>query len=335
MNPVFTDEGFACCLAEAGRSYGSPDLSSLPHWLQSNGCLEGPLLDVGCGTGGLLRLLPPSIRRLGVDLDLPSIEEAKRTMPDCEFSCASFEEFVSPVPLRVVTLLHVLEHLSNPGSCLKNIAKSLDRGGLLVCETPIIDGKIYNNDIVGFYSPFHCTHFSKNTLIQMLSSYGYKLIKCEEINHYNGYRIIAENTGHKSINIKKNYKDRYSTIMQQIAALESIIKIKDKIEIIKNIEKIVIWGSGMHTELLYQQTDLFDNRSIENTILVDSDPKKQGTYWRSFPIYSPDILRERSWGDSACLVSSYGLAKAITSDAINLGVPDEKIIILYDTIASR
>ena len=60
-------------------------------------------------------------------------------------------------------MFHVLEHLKNPLETLINILKSAHQTTYLLIEVPILENG-FTNDINGFFSAQHLTHFSRQSL---------------------------------------------------------------------------------------------------------------------------------------------------------------------------
>jgi len=95
------------------------------------------LLDIGCGwEARLLRAVEPYVREgVGIDfkapvLDHPKLSTLTLTLEDrLPFEDASFD---------VVTLLAVLEHLSQPEAMVREIARVLKPGGQLVLTVPTL-----------------------------------------------------------------------------------------------------------------------------------------------------------------------------------------------------
>ena len=48
--------------------------------------------------------------------------------------------------------------------------------------------------------------------------------------------------------------------------------------------QIVIWGAGLHTELLFHKTSLF-SEPHRRFLLVDGDPAKQDSRWRGLDYF--------------------------------------------------
>jgi 2-polyprenyl-6-hydroxyphenyl methylase/3-demethylubiquinone-9 3-methyltransferase len=113
------------------------------HW-QCDEHVRAPLegktaLDVGCGAG----LLAEPLARLGagvtgIDAAAELIEVARRHADamglEIDYRAGTVEEFDGRFDL--VTAMEVIEHVADPASFLKALAKRLAPGGLLVLSTP-------------------------------------------------------------------------------------------------------------------------------------------------------------------------------------------------------
>jgi len=96
------------------------------------------ILDIGCGTGGMIPVLSPFGRVIGID---PS-EDALRYARDqygsrAEFLRVDFPRETPPGNGRdLVTLFDVLEHLDEDGEALRKAAGLLREGGRVVLTVP-------------------------------------------------------------------------------------------------------------------------------------------------------------------------------------------------------
>jgi len=126
----FERSGRADALVD-GRPHGERVISQLTQHIQ-----PGKLLDVGCGSGELMR----QAQRLGWEVEgvelAPHLADAARkrglavktgTLEDAHYPDATFD---------AATFLDVVEHLEKPVDALVEIHRILRPGGILVMETP-------------------------------------------------------------------------------------------------------------------------------------------------------------------------------------------------------
>lgn len=333
LNPSYSPEGFDHLFSEAGKSYGSSALrpSEQKRWLANrNLLLPGTvLLDVGCYEGNFLASLPDNLFRQGIDIDAPAVARGRKLHPDLELIHSAFDQFTLSRPPQVITLFHVLEHLPDPAAVLSRLRAQAAPDARLVVEVPVLEWGD-TNDINGFFSVQHTTHFSRNTLSGVLNIAGWKILEAEKIDGYNGYRVLAG---------KIEQPESPTGNPADVARLQEILAcwfqaqraVEKKLATLGQTRQIVIWGAGLHTEFLYQTTSLF-YPSERRFLLLDSDPIKQGRSWRGIPIKGPSAAADIDWNEARLVISSYGGLPPITQAAGDLGIPGKALIPLYDEI---
>jgi 2-polyprenyl-3-methyl-5-hydroxy-6-metoxy-1,4-benzoquinol methylase len=97
------------------------------------------LLDVGCGNGhtiGLLKMLWPDTRFVGVDVSEVACRLARAGAPGAVFVHGTVEDVVSHGPFEVVTLMGVAEHFEDVVDGLVRAAAMLNPGGIIYLEAP-------------------------------------------------------------------------------------------------------------------------------------------------------------------------------------------------------
>jgi len=142
-------------------------------------CKGGNLCDIGCSTGDFLITLQrfPQWNGYGVEpkKTMAEIANARRlkvhhgyfdekAFPDIEFDC--------------VTLWNTIEHLSDPSDTLSLINRRLNKGGLLIFNTPNLDSfdaRFFGKYWIGYELPRHFFVFSENTIDSLLQKSGFNI----------------------------------------------------------------------------------------------------------------------------------------------------------------
>jgi len=227
-------------------------------------------------------------------------------------------------------MFHVLEHLPRPAGVLRNLRSVVHPGSRLVVEVPVLEHGV-TNDINGFFSVQHMTHFSRTSLQNCMASAGWRILESKQQEEYNGFRVVCFPTEP----VDAPSKDLTATALahQYFAAWhQALDNVERRLSSIENTPRCVLWGGGAHSEFLYQTTTFFQRSPGCEYAIVDSDPLKKGKSWRGITISPPDSLREISWTDVCLVVSSYGSQPGIAKAAAELGVPTERIITLYENV---
>ncbi len=125
--------------------------------------LQGRVLDVGCGTGSLARLVEPKLY-MGVDRDAWSIAKAQASFPKHNFK----EHMPAPdEKFDTVIALAVIEHVSNPVEFLQDLASHLveSTDARIVCTTPHprVDWLHDTGATIGLFSK-HASHEHEDLL---------------------------------------------------------------------------------------------------------------------------------------------------------------------------
>lgn len=92
-------------------------------------------LDVGCGTGLILRHVPKGA--VGIDLNPRHLARAKKYVPDAKLAIGDAEALEFPNEIfSTVVCTEVLEHLVHPEKALSEMHRVLKSGGRLIGSTP-------------------------------------------------------------------------------------------------------------------------------------------------------------------------------------------------------
>jgi SAM-dependent methyltransferase len=160
-------------------------LAILDHLRFARRALGGGMrvLDIGCGSGLFLRELLAGGRGLkAIGLDNSSqaaaiawkrhgIRVITADLARAPFSEASFD---------LITMFHVLEHLSEPAAYLTMARRLLAPGGKLVVQTPNLDCwqyRIFGARWSGLDVPRHLYDFRTEDLLRLLDNSGFGIVR--------------------------------------------------------------------------------------------------------------------------------------------------------------
>lgn len=329
MNPCYSDYGFQVLFAEAGASYGllTGACKNRADWLKGKIDLMSlrSVLDLGCHKGDLLAQFPRHLAKTGVDIGKEPLLQAAQAYPEIDFICGKLELFEYDGHPDLITMFHVLEHLADPLSTLRHLRSIAHPKTLLALEVPVLEkGKA--DDVNGFFSVHHLSHFTLNSLKKCLSLSGWDLLSCELPGACRILAVPGKACGKGLIETSDDVDMLYAYLNRY---QQNIQKLTETANGLKQVDRCVIWGAGCHTEILYHKTTLFQQCPERKYLIVDSDSSKWETTWRGLPVYPPETLREVDWEATELVVSSYNGQQAIAGAALALGVPEEKILKFY------
>ncbi len=127
------------------------------------------LLDYGCGTGSFLKHSKDNgyhISGLEVDNDARTIAESITS----QHIFSDQNDLPADASFDIITLWHVLEHLSDPLAKLKYFQSCLNVGGILVLALPNFhswDADHYSEYWAAYDVPRHLFHFSRSSIHKM------------------------------------------------------------------------------------------------------------------------------------------------------------------------
>jgi SAM-dependent methyltransferase len=162
---------------------------------------SGTVLDIGCGSGNFLRCMKEAgFSTFGIEPS-ESGSDFAREEHGIEIYRGMIEEYFASCsgrPFDVVTLLNVLEHLSDPSQTLAQVRQILAPGGVLAIVVP--DARFHDllgrlrralgvqnpywleqsgSVLAGFKLPDHLCSFQPRTIAALLENCGFRLVTLE------------------------------------------------------------------------------------------------------------------------------------------------------------
>jgi SAM-dependent methyltransferase len=131
-------------------------------------------LDVGCGNGGMIRAL---IRRFPHST-VTATDASEAAVARCSTLARVIrtnwrdggERLVEPAA-DFVTLIHVLEHVTDPGDFLSRLRRAMRPDGVLYVEVPDLGSREWSG--IGFFHIAHLTYFTPESLDRLLRRAGF------------------------------------------------------------------------------------------------------------------------------------------------------------------
>jgi 2-polyprenyl-3-methyl-5-hydroxy-6-metoxy-1,4-benzoquinol methylase len=144
------------------------------------------LLDVGCGSGTLPGLLKQrGFQPVGVDFSAEAARVAE-TENGVRVFVGSLEQAKFPDEcFDMVTLFHVMEHVSEPRGVLAEVSRVLKPDGVIVLQVPNIDSwqfKAFGAKWYGLDIPRHVIDYSRQSILKLLEDSGFVV---RRVKHFN------------------------------------------------------------------------------------------------------------------------------------------------------
>ncbi len=154
----------------------------------------GKVLDIGCSTGTFLNQMRQNgWDAYGVETSLHASEYA-RTHFGLDVTTSTLGETDFPDEFfDVVTMWDVLEHVNDPKETLRQIARILKPGGLLLVSVPnpeSMGAKVFRDVWVGWDRPRHLHIFSPKVIKKYLNATGFKLKTIESLGGRLGLTLL-------------------------------------------------------------------------------------------------------------------------------------------------
>ena len=140
---------------------------------------RGTILDYGCGTGMFLNVCKKAgWEAYGMEPD----DEARKIASEANLNLfsdkARINTYITDKKFNVITLWHVLEHVTDMEETLSFFKSRLDKNGVLIIAVPnhvSFDASHYGEYWAAYDVPRHLHHFEKKTIRQLVEKKGFLL----------------------------------------------------------------------------------------------------------------------------------------------------------------
>ena len=237
------------------------------------------ILDIGAFDRRLIDLLAKAgaIQTNCVEPDKKHTGEGFRTLEDAV-------DIAGENSYDLITLGHVFEHVQYPMEVLEACKLLLAPGGALFIEVPNLEEP--QVQVVPYWTPFHQSYFTTNTLTYILEKSGF-VVKGIEFTGYRAVRILARNFTNPEENqgaVPPALPSWAGITAYHAQRARMIEEMRDRLSWLEH-ENIIIFGAGDHTRWLFRFfPDLYKNTSC----ILDSSPGKIGTMFMGLQVVHPD-----------------------------------------------
>lgn len=188
------------------------------------------VLDLGCGPGTLLSLLPKRYRlAVGLDIAEKQINYARKKFNGIFWMVGRIEELkFKPESFDYVFIIEVLEHLplEQVKSTLKSVKRIMKKNGGLIITTPnnhslwpLIEW-LWNKVSEIKYQEQHITKFNRKETTKLLDEIGFKVVDCRTIFVVSPFiALLSPKLAEKILELEKKVFKRLGAI-QIIEALK-------------------------------------------------------------------------------------------------------------------
>lgn len=308
-------------------------LENLASWIASRVERTSSLLDVGCGTGRLIRTLRDLgfSKAQGMDPSAACCENAT-ALSGCQVIHAGISARPPGSPVFDVAILSaVLEHIPNVLDCLRDVATWLTPSGAIVVEVP--DAAAFpsvRNAPFQEFSVEHINFFSAESLRNLFGSLGYAILAVDEAE----CAVGPAATG-RVVRVLARASDRVVPTVFETRSRQGVAQYVEKSKsddakmdvLLARLRKegqfVHIWGVGTLCQRLSAGGRLVGLRIAS---FVDSNPHLHGQRFGDILIRSPDELPDDG---SAVIIASWQFASEIRGMIASRSLRHRQIIDLF------
>jgi SAM-dependent methyltransferase len=293
------------------------------------------MLDVGSNRGSFVKAFLEAAPHAAVTAVEPDERFAASCadLPRTDLIQARIENTSLPAShFDIVHSCHTIEHLAEPFAALKDHARVLRPGGILVLDAPNI-ALLGGSDIVEeWFIDKHLFHFSAVTLGRMIEAAGFEILHEPDPSDAVNLFFVARKTGAAGfavtadpieVGVAHDLMLRYqATRLANLAALRhAAARIRAMAP-----RRVALWGAGRLFDLLVREGG-FDPRTL--SLLIDAHLQKHMDERHGVMLSAPEALADVD----AVIVMSRMFAGEIARE-IRMRVPNAEIILYADLLES-
>jgi SAM-dependent methyltransferase len=267
------------------------------------------IVDVGCGSGSLLRELKQRGYSTVTGVELSDINcnyLMESGIPIINKSLFDLTLHDIPEKFDCIILNTVLEHLSDLHTAIRILSSLMNDNGVMIITVPNLN---FFNKNVRF--PFeelsmeHINYFTLDSLELLMKLHGYKL-KDYDNNYLQTFVFCMKDSPKASIH------EYMARCCEYLAPTIQLIN-----SYYESLKPIVIYGAGTFCQYLLANTQLA-NCNIVN--IVDSNTNYYGHSLNSLVIQSPQTLLNKAYHNVDIITVSYRFNDEITASIRGMGL---------------
>jgi len=295
--------------------------------------LKDRIVDVGCAGGGLLQILRERgfSDLSGIDPSQVCVDRVRSAgFAGTKANLADLQQLSDPGAYSLVILSHVVEHVWDLRSSMRQVLSLLKADGIIYMEVP--DARRYCR--VGFppYYFFDCehiNHFDADSLRNLATTIGVQVVAHGErdIAVGNGKQypavwvaltrtVTAEPRLVPSINLRES-------VAAYIAESAASIRFGRLEDLATTGRPVVLWGAGSHAQRLLAQSPLARCAIVA---IVDRNSSKQGRQFCGLRISAPETVLASLDRDAVVVIASVLHAEEICSEIRARGLLNEVVL---------
>ena len=148
----------------------------------------GRTLDIGCGKGEVaLALRQVGFEATGIDMKSRVMSHLQERHPEVHWRCATASELAGlSERFDVLTLYHVLEHITDPRAALATVKALANPGALIVVEVPNVAGwkALLQGPRWGYYKIDHVNYFRPRDLHRLAADLDLTVLATRGYQHF-------------------------------------------------------------------------------------------------------------------------------------------------------